>query len=117
MPSQTTDEEHPRWCDPAWCLSDSPDAHQRHRSEPGQIRLEEDACGTRLVAWVAESVCTPGEMRLEIDVFTDDSDEPHHELGIAFKDLLELSKFCLTAMVDSVAAEAQSREFTASDAG
>ncbi|MFI5840864.1 hypothetical protein ACIA8K_14270 [Catenuloplanes sp. NPDC051500] len=98
--------EHPAWCVPRECLAGSPDQHQRHRSAPAGFRLQDDACGTRLIARVTESVVAPRRLFLEVDVYPDDADEPHHELRIAFTDLLGVARFSLGIMADAVAHEA-----------
>ncbi|GAB7049051.1 hypothetical protein JCM9534A_41770 [Catenuloplanes indicus JCM 9534] len=105
----------PGFCTPKECLADSVDAPRRHRSTPVEFRLQEDVFNTRLVARVSEFVVEPQKLFLELDVFTDDSDEPHHEVGLSLSDLLGTSRFCLGAVADALAAEAQPMEYTVTE--
>ncbi|MDR7279810.1 hypothetical protein [Catenuloplanes atrovinosus] len=55
---------------------------------------------------VTESVFEPGDLGLEIDVYSRDSDEPHHEVIISRRNLARMSRLTLSLMVRAVMDEA-----------
>ncbi len=109
-------EGHPQYCDPKECLAESQE-FGRHRSAASEIRLQEDAYCTRLVARVTEAVCEPGKLYLEVEVYPDDdSDEPHHTVQATFNEVVRMFNFFLKTMVEAAATETMTATIGAFDA-
>ncbi len=99
-------EECRPWCDPAECLAKSLTAARRHRSAPTSLELQKnDPTGTRLDMRVTESVFQPGELGLEIDVYSNDDDEPKHSVMISRMNLARLSRASLELVLHAMIQE------------
>jgi hypothetical protein len=102
---------HPSWCAPRECLAGSLTTTRRHRSKPFELVLHDDACHTQLVTRVMEPVDQPGKMSVEIEVCTDDSDEPHEFLTFTSGDLVQMSRFFLDLVAEAIVGEGSPVEY------